>query len=209
MKLRKSKPPSVIALIAVNLYPVFGVLFWGWDVFPIMFLFWSENIMIGFYNILKMIICQPKEPTSWFEKAFMVPFFTIHYGGFTAGHGIFVITMFGQGILEGAEGPKFDALMEALGQYRIFLAMFIMFLSHGFSFITNYLGKGEFRNTSLSTLMMRPYGRVVILHITLIFGGFLVMSLNSPAMGLIFFIVLKIIMDLFAHMREHRKAQNK
>ena len=48
MNKKHSKPSSIIALIAVNLFPVFGVLFMGWDVFPIMILFWSENVIIGF-----------------------------------------------------------------------------------------------------------------------------------------------------------------
>jgi hypothetical protein len=52
--------------------------------------------------------------------------------------------------------------------------------------------------------MIQPYSRIVLLHITLIFGGFLMMALKSPIMGLLFFILLKIGMDLLAHLKEHR-----
>ena len=39
--------PSVIALVLANLVPVFGVFYFHWEVFPLMFLFWSENVIIG------------------------------------------------------------------------------------------------------------------------------------------------------------------
>jgi hypothetical protein len=85
--------------------------------------------------------------------------------------------------------------------------MVALFLSHGWSFVANYLGKGEYRRISVQTLMMQPYKRVVLLHITIIFGGFLMMALNSPLMGLLFFILLKTGMDLRAHLKEHRSKK--
>ena len=200
----RSSPSSVIALIVVNLFPMFGVLFMGWDVFPIMFLFWSENVIIGFYNVLRMIACQPKEKGSWLAKLFLIPFFIIHYGGFTAGHGFFVITLFGQTMLEAAGGPRLDALLDIIWNYNLPFAMLAIFLSHGYSFITNYLGKGEYRQYTLTKLMTTPYSRVVILHIALVIGGLLTVALESPTVVLLLFILLKIMMDLGAHLREHR-----
>jgi len=44
----------VIALLAANVIPLFGVLFLDWDAFSIVLLYWSENLVIGFYNILKI-----------------------------------------------------------------------------------------------------------------------------------------------------------
>jgi len=37
-----------------NLVPLFGVLALGWNVTPIMIFYWSENLVVGFYNVLKM-----------------------------------------------------------------------------------------------------------------------------------------------------------
>lgn len=51
--------PSVIALIAANVVPLVGVLFWGWSVFAIMAIYWAENVIIGAINVLKMITCSP------------------------------------------------------------------------------------------------------------------------------------------------------
>ena len=204
MKSNASKPTSVIALIVVNLYPVFGVLFWGWDVFPIMLLFWSENVIIGFFNILRMIAVSPEDKPSWLAKLFLIPFFIVHYGGFTAGHGIFVVVVFGQAFFESTAGPRLDVLWQVVREYNLIFAFLALFSSHAYSFVANYLRKGEYRRYTLNKLMMLPYGRVVLLHVSIVIGGLLMAFLRSPTVGLLLFIFLKIVMDLRAHLREHR-----
>ena len=79
-----------------NLVPLAGVLFWGWDAFALLALFWMENVVIGVFFILRMLSLDPRDPALWLGKLFMVPFFCVHYGMFTAIHGAFVFSMFGQ-----------------------------------------------------------------------------------------------------------------
>ncbi len=55
---------SVLFLIAVNTIPFFGVLFFGWSLFSIMFLYWIENGIIGFFNIFKIALA--RVPSSGF-----------------------------------------------------------------------------------------------------------------------------------------------
>jgi hypothetical protein len=50
---------SAWALVAANCLPLLGVLFLGWDAFAIVLLYWSENVIIGAINVLKMITCDP------------------------------------------------------------------------------------------------------------------------------------------------------
>ena len=45
-----------IALLLANLIPVFGVLYLDWDVGSIIVLYWAENLVIGFYTILKILV---------------------------------------------------------------------------------------------------------------------------------------------------------
>src|SRR5438876_1132690 len=47
----------------------------------------------------------------------------------------------------------------------LWLAFVALFLSHGFSFVTNFLYRREYRRVGASDLLMAPYGRVVILHV--------------------------------------------
>ncbi len=46
-------------LIASNCIPLVGVLFFGWRVADIVFLYWMENVIIGGFNVLKILTCVP------------------------------------------------------------------------------------------------------------------------------------------------------
>jgi len=95
----------VIALVTANLAPVYGVLFLGWKVFPLIMLFWLENVIVGGMNILKMIFASSSDKTQWMGKIFIIPFFCLHYGMFTFVHGIFVVGLFGGAFHTGANLP--------------------------------------------------------------------------------------------------------
>lgn len=196
---------SVLVLVASNLIPVYGVLALGWDVFPIVLLFWLENVVIGLLNVLRMVTAQPAEGPMWAAKLFMVPFFTVHYGIFTLVHGVFVLVLFSGGGVEHVGGPHelAGAVREAVASRHLGWPLLALAASHFVSFVGHWLLDGEFRTTPLMKVMMQPYGRIIVLHVTILLGGFLVMSLGSPVWALLLLIVLKIGFDLRAHLRAH------
>jgi hypothetical protein len=53
--------------------------------------------------------------------------------------------------------------------------------------------------------MQQPYGRIVVLHLSILFGGFLMMALHSPVWGLLLLVGLKVALDLRGHFAERRK----
>jgi hypothetical protein len=193
--------PSIIALLLANLVPVFGVLCFGWEVFPLMFLFWSENIIVGVFNVLRMFFALPYK----IGVLPMIPFFCAHYGLFTFVHGIFVVGLFGGGFKAGAGFPSLDTFWRILQENHLGWAILGLAISHGISFATNYVGRGEFRRITPSQLMSQPYGRIVVLHLAILGGGFLVMALHSPLLGLLLLVALKIALDLRGHFAERRK----
>ena len=215
------KTLSVLFLIGVNMVPLLGVIFYGWNLFSIMFLYWFENGIIGFFNVLKISraskpssstsnITINGRPSNLSGAAFYVPFFAMHYGIFWVVHGVFVIVLFGLfgGQPFGGVGPP-----EIAGGFRGFepggvtIAALSLFLSHGVSFYVNFLKGEEYRNVSPDEQMFQPYGRVIALHITILGGGFLVGYLGTPLASLVLLVVLKTAIDIWAHLREHRKAE--
>lgn len=199
--------PSVIFLTVANLIPLYGVFALGWQVFPVLLLFWMENVVVGVFNVLKMLLASPAEGKSWAAKVAMIPFFCFHYGIFTAVHGIFVIVVFGGYLELGADFPQGNVLFQVISDYQIGWAFLALVLSHTISFVLNYIGKGEYKRANLNELMGQPYSRVVLLHVTIIIGGFLASFLSSPAFALLFLILLKTFIDIQAHLREHKKYQ--
>jgi hypothetical protein len=199
------KPLSAWVLVLANLVPLVGVLFWGWNVFALLALFWMENVVVGLFFALRMLCADPADAALWLGKLFMVPFFCFHYGMFTAIHGAFVFMLFGEG------GYRVDGLQllepaaRAASAYGLWLPIAALMASHLFSFLWNYLYRGEFRSAQLPALMAQPYGRVAVLHVAIILGGFGAMALGSPVWALLVLLAMKIGLDLKAHVKEHSK----
>jgi len=211
---------SILALLAANGVPLFGVMFLGWDAFYIVLLYWTENIVIGFYNVLKMVFAAAPHPIAHLGKLFLIPFFIVHYGGFTAVHGFFVLALFHKDIQGPPMGqmdwPCFLVFVQMLFNVirymysvippQVRLAVLALFISHGVSFVQNYLLKGEYTTAKPDKLMGNPYGRVVVMHIAILAGGFLTMAVGSPVLLLVVLVGLKTILDLGLHNRSHKKA---
>ena len=85
------------------------------------------------------------------------------------------------------------------------LAVAAIAASHLYSFATNYLGRGEYARANLMPLMQRPYGRIVVMHVTILLGAGLLMVLGSPPPMLLVLIGGKIALDLKLHLGERRK----
>jgi Family of unknown function (DUF6498) len=195
---------SIWVLVAANLLPLYGVLFWHWEVFPLLLLFWIENVVIGVLNVARMLLVDPADPMAWLGKLLVVPFFCFHYGMFTSVHGIFVLTMFGGKAYDPKGFWLFEPALQAARDFNLWLPLGALAASHLFSFLWNYLYRGEFRRAGLAELMGRPYKRVILLHVTILFGGFAVMALHSPIWALVLLVGIKIAVDVAAHRNERQ-----
>ena len=192
---------ATTSLIISNLFPIFGVLFFHWNLANILILYWAETGVIGFYNILKMLFCP-----GTFSKLFQISFFIIHFGGFMLGHLLFLTVLF-LGASSNSDGIPITSIMPAL--YLVFpsisYALFSMFVSHGISFVSNYLGNGEYKTASINVLFNQPYSRVIVMHITIIFGAMFTAVFGNRVMPLIILVAIKTAVDLNSHLRERRK----
>ena len=205
---------SAISLLAANALPLLGVLFWGWSTFAIVLIYWAENVVIGVINVLKMLFCNAsedevgEEPMPQAMKFFFVPFFTVHYGLFCLVHGVFVFALLGgeDGGFGGGPLGNWDQRFATIRETGTLWGILALAGSHLFSFVKNYLIGGESRSTTLPQLMSQPYGRIVVLHIAILFGAFATMALGSPIWLLMILIVGKTALDLNMHLREHRNA---
>ena len=203
---------SLAALVLANLMPLAGVLLLGWDVGALMILYWSENLVIGFYTIVRMLVVSPV------GGLFSSAFFLVHFGGFCAVHGLFISTL----LLDiqplagmGDDWPFFLVFVQLLVEVvrgvlagappEWLLGFAALFVSHGISLLQNFFIKGERHRLGIGQLMGAPYGRIVILHITIIIGGFAVIALGERLGMLLMLVALKIVVDIRFHLREHQR----
>ncbi len=196
---------SVLALIAANLYPIVGVIFLDWDVFPILLFFWLENVVAGFFAVIKILLASSGQ-TRMVYRVFLAIFFCFHYGIFTVVHGIFVIALFDTGLVESAASGNLSDLFAAIRELNVDWGALALIASHGFSLVKNYIGKKEYRNAEPGKVMLQPYARMTALHITAMAGGFLITLAGSPAAAMAPLVFLKIGIDIWGHLRERKKA---
>jgi hypothetical protein len=215
---------SIQALTVANLVPLFGVVFLGWDAAAIVLLYWIENLIIGFINVLRMILVKVESRSKQFQKLFMIPFFCVHFGGFCAVHGFFLLTFFKIGTDWDAFAPGnpwigpfiflqllYSVVMQ-LWQSRppgLEWPVLGLAVSHGLSFVKNFLFGQEYLSLKINEIMMRPYKRIVLMHVAIIAGGVFIMKLGSPVVLLCVLIFLKIGMDIWLHLKSHRAASLK
>ena len=58
-----------------------------------------------------------------------------------------------------------------------------------------WMRSGAWKGTSLNTQMGEPYGRIIIMHVTILFGGALVVMLGQPAAAVALLAVLKTLFE--------------
>lgn len=213
---------SGLVLVAVNAIPLIGVAFWGWSLMLILVLYWLESGVVGVLNVFKIARAEGGlgEPpvtvdgsrvtirlsglTNAFGKGALIGFFVMHYGIFWAVHGVFVflLPLFAGISTPGATPMDFGPLpLDGL-----LLSFTLLAASHVVSFFTNFLGRGEYRRVTPQGQMMSVYGRVAVLHVTIIAGAFVVGVFGTPFAALVLLVGLKTAIDLVLHLREHRAA---
>ena len=200
---------SLTALILVNLVPLAGVLWFGWRMFDVLMLFWMESVVIGAINLLRMAV--RLFGAGELKGVVLIPFFTVHYFGFCAVHGLILVLVFSTpdtGLspaqVLGASG-FFEIIRQLLSEPTLRWGLIAIAASHLFSFLANFLWAGEWRRTSIDTLMGAPYVRIMLMHVVLVIGAAIFMAIGQPIYALALLVALKILADASAHLRERRK----
>lgn len=179
----KRSPLRLVLTLAFNAIPLAGVAFWGWSAFDLIFLYWLENVVIGVRTALMMLLSARFNGLA--GTLAITAFFMLHYGVFCLVHGLFVGAMFGNAT--GSHPLEFvlpdPAIM--IGVWAIISWQSALLLLHVLS--------GD--RTNASDMMGWPYPRILVLHLTIIAGGFLLMWLNWPQAGVVLLAILKTLLD--------------
>lgn len=181
-------PATVWVLLASNLVPLVGVVAFGWDLGLLLLLYWAESAVILVFSLIKLSLAVGKAAFA------LVPFFLVHAGMFMGGHLVFLLALFVDLPAGGVREWSTD-----LG-----IGLAVLLVSHLVSFIVNVRGKGE-TYSKATDAMTGFYGRIVVMHLTIIFGAMLAAVIGLRVAALILLIALKTVADALAHVRERRK----
>lgn len=200
---------SEAALIASNIVVLLLILSSRADPVVLIFVYWAESLVIGFFSLARMLVISGRvmltgnnaaRLMSIFGLLFMVPFFTVHYGAFMLGHFLFLKILFMQ-----------DATFTYLFEFML-VPLGVLFTSHLISFLTNFIGRREYRKISANRVMsIMPYTRIIIMNVLIIFTGFVHVAYPKFS-GIVFASLLtmvKTVADLYSHRREHARSWKK
>lgn len=217
---KPSRDAAAISLVMANLMPIVGVLFFDWDVGHLLVLYWAENVVAGFFYALRSLLRPVSHPLFLLGRLFDAAFFCAHYGGFCAVHGVFVLAMVAlpqadfdllradplgvQVALLRDAGRIVPPLLLSLAR-TLAWPLAALVVSHGISFVQNYLGAGERERMTARQAATSPYGRMVALHVALAACGIPVLLLRSPLPLLVLLVAGKTVLDLHLHRRTHAR----
>ncbi len=186
---------SLAALVLANLLPLALVSAGVWDLVDVVFFYWSETLVVGFYNLLRLVAV-PHVP---FRAKFALGlFFTAHYGGFCFIAMLFLAEIFGfPGVQPGPPVP-------GSGFSGFWWPLLPLLVSHGYSFVAHYMLGGERFDADEGVLMFRPYGRIFVMQIWIALGGSLIKDMNAPIAALLVLVLLKTVIDAGTHAYLHQ-----
>ncbi len=195
--------PSTIMLVLANLVPIFGVLYLGWDLGSTMVLFWAETGIILLYTVLKGIA--EHKALGLILGLVLIS----HAGAFMAIHFLFIWTIFVEG-LSSVKQPFSTSNLSQVADYlkSLWPALVALLVSHGYSFKHNFLDKrarhlSHQKEDASDKQQNSIYSRITLMHLTIIIGGGIAMLLGRGELSLVLLIVMKLIVDIRAHIKQH------
>jgi len=207
--------PPVLSLLFTNLVIIVLAILGNWDLAMVMFIYWAQSIIIGFFTVVTLLLAEvppsapDKDPTDpepggsrvihirnpWVGKGILAGFFILHYGFF---HWVYFSFIVESGIFGTVN----------LADPEIWLSCGLFFVNHLYSYIT-YSRRQTKGTLDIVETLVSPYRRIVPMHMTIIFGGILLLVLQlagiqSTLPVLVIFLVIKTGADIAAHIDKHQ-----
>jgi hypothetical protein len=196
---------DVAWVIAVNAIPVFAVIVFGWQALPLFLFYWIENVVVGILNVFKIVVAGVAgKETHPLMLAFHAIFFVVHYGLFCLLHGAALLAMFVIGDLAQSGGSIGFNPVDMLARAGLTLEMdseliwatALLLAVHGGKFFCVWMRRRQWQQVDPGKQMFEPYGRLVVLHLTLIVAAIPVIALGAPVAAVLAMSVLKCGLEL-------------
>jgi hypothetical protein len=196
--LRALGQPIVLVGLVVDLFPIYGVLMFGWNAVPLVMLYWMENIIAGALTIPRIVISGASYGgIGFFAGIVMSLFFVFHYGLFCFVHGTFLMAFIG--FSDGTLGDQSTFMLDIPGMFAFGMNSglhvdWFIYAIIGFQVIVllwEFLIKGEWKDTNPMAEMFAPYGRIIVLHLAIFGGAFALFMLGQPMIGVLALILFR------------------
>jgi uncharacterized protein DUF6498 len=199
---------SRVVGLAANMIPLIGVLYWQWDTFQLLMLYWTETLILAFWTLLRLSRLSRDEcgtlkingrPTQATPLG-LVGFFGLHAGAFILAHLLFLWLMFSTEWLKTIHGVG-DFFYGLYVAHGLWIGLLMMFVTHLVGFLVtpkpvapqSTADKKAF--DPVGAIVAALYVRIVIMQIAVIAGAWYSGFTGSMA-PLVIVIALKSLADL-------------
>ena len=185
-----------IAAIGSAVVMAAGIAFFDWPTFTVLALYWLENVVIGGFTALR-ILAAGARTERYGESLAVTAFFCVHYGLFCAVHGIFVATLFGgMRSMSNMADPLFLMIGRIASDRVGVLVVAAMAVAAALDAWRAMASVEADDAKAVRSIMSEPYGRIVVLHVVLLAGGFLMAALRLPSLAALLLVAFKLVHDL-------------
>ena len=202
-------PPYVayLAITLVNIGPLLGVVWGDWAPFDVVFMYWFENVIIGLFVVARMVF-KPRGGIAFAVGGLaLAGFFLLHYGIFCWAHGMMIMSILGENVVQIDEDSVFNSAAHYIKQGNLQWVALSMLLAHLALYIQAYLGD---KIDKAKDEMAKPYRRIIVLHIAIMVGGALATFAPSAAfIVMLLLIAFKIFSDVMHDKRERAEQAEK
>lgn len=181
-----ARPVAVAAALLGNLVPVYGVVALGWNASQILLLYWVENVILGVLTLARI----RKVAEGKAGGCFLGGFFVIHYGAFCLAHLVFALYLIRE------IDPAFPGLGATLGEPPVFWAVMAIFGLNLFTQWREWWRPGLWRDGDIRFEMVKPYGRIVVMHLTVLLGAWLMALTRAPVGAILLLCLLKAALEI-------------
>jgi Family of unknown function (DUF6498) len=204
--IRAARTLNVLIGLIGNLIPLYGVLYWQWDAFQLLMLYWTETVIIAFWTILgitrlpvdqlgTITVGGRDKPAT---HKLLCGYFTLVAAVFILGHLGFLWIFFSGEWLKKVSGSS-SILKELFVADGLWLALIFMFVSAWISYLSNAPPKyprtiergrvsqktsgqaGEAGSDAVGEVVGGLFVRIFIMQAAIIFGGMLARAYGSIA----------------------------
>jgi hypothetical protein len=197
--------PEAVWIVLSNAIPIFCVVFLGWPAFSLVLFYWIENVVTGAFNVLKLAISGFTKPRAVAVfTVFLVPFFCFHYGLFCFVHGTFLVSIFTiagtfqdqSGLSSGMPDLLTTVWREVETDADLRAAVLSLIAVQAGWFAAIWLAQARWRTVNPLAQMMEPYGRIVVMHMTIFVATIPVVLLGEGVVAVLALAILKCGLEL-------------
>ena len=183
---------ALVGLVA-NLIPLAGVLYWGWDTFQLLMLYWVETAILAFWTLMRLSQLSKEEcgtltvngRVTQATPFSLVGFFSLHAGMFILVHLVFLWALFSGEWLKNIQNVH-DFFYGLFVVHGLWIGLLMMFVTHLVSFLVNAKPVAETtadgkKSDPVGGIVGGLYARIVIMQVAIIFGAWFSRSTGSMA----------------------------